>query len=152
MQYLVDNLPIIISMGALGVSVLAYVHSIITKKKALGYEYASLKITRNALFESKLATWKEAFDLYGIDLDEAANDGVTEKHIAYLVLCLDAQSATATALGISVFEYISQSRWRKNMYSQDITVKTWKYAKILFEDFTVKDVDKYLKSLNSKII
>ena len=129
-------IPITISSFSVIISVIAYYHSVKTKKKELDFQYSNFKIDRNLSFEEKLVDWKEAFELYGIDLNEAKKDGVTQKHIAYLILCLNAQSATATALGISVSDYINQSKWRQNMYRQNITKKTWKYARQMFEDFT----------------
>ena len=145
-------IPITISITSVLISIIAYYHSVKSKKKEHGFRLSNFTINRNLSFEEKLFSWKGAFELYGIDLNEAKKDGVTQEHIAYLVLCLNAQSATAEGLGISVLDHIHQSKWRQNMYRQSITKKTWKYARQMFEDFTVKDVDEYLAKIDSKTI
>ena len=142
--------PVAISSFSMMISGFAYFHTVRAKHRELAFQRSSFELGRNVAFEEKLVEWPEAFELYGIDLAEAAKDGVTPQHIAYMILCLDAQSATALSTGTSVLDYITQSRWRQNMYRKDITRKTWKYARHMFEDFTVKDVDEYLARVDSQ--
>ena len=136
--------PVVLSVVSIIVALLVLRHNTATKKFQLDTQYATFKLARNQLIQEKLESW-DVFDLYGIDLEQANQEGVSKDHILFLCICLDSQSAGASALGISVFEYIESSKWRQRMYNQKITRKAWKYTRHMFEDFTVADMDKYLE-------
>ena len=144
LESIIEVAPLVLSVVSIVVALLVLRHNIATKKFQLDTEYATFKLARNQLMQEKLESW-DVFDLYGIDLEQANQEGVSKDHILFLYICLDSQSAGASALGISVFEYIESSSWRQRMYNQEITRKARKYTRHMFEEFTVVDMDKYLE-------
>ena len=115
------------------------------RRREYSLEFAKYIIDMNITIEQKLAEedWESVFELYGIDLKQAKQEGVTKHQILYLNMCLSSQSSRAQALGLTVYEYIDQTYWRQRMLEQDITRKTWKYVRHMFGAFTVDDVDKW---------
>lgn len=134
-----------ISIISAFIAALVYHHNADSKKRELDQSYARYKIERNLLLVTKLDKWEKSFELFGIDMDAALAEGVTKEHILFLAVCLDGQSASATALNITVKKYIEDSRWRKHMYDQEITRKAWKYVRLMYEDFTLEAMDDYME-------
>lgn len=140
----------IISLSAVTVSFVSFFFTYaynrrITKENSR-YQEALFHLERNLAFEGKVADWPEAFDFYGIDIEAAQKEGITLNHMAYLINALNSQASVAMAKGISVYDHIKQSGYRQNMYSHEITRKTWKYVKDMFSDRGTKiHVDKYLE-------
>ena len=140
---------LIISLGALAFSIAAFIISFIHNRNLarenIRIKKAAYYMERNSDVESKLAKWPEALKFYGIDLQDAKKDNISKEQITYLILSLNALYSYCQAEGISIYEEIRNNDYRKRMFSQKETRKTWEYAQNFFQDHVKSEIDKYLK-------
>ncbi len=107
-------------------------------------ERAVFYLERNSSFEGKLFECPEALALMGVDLEEAEREGVSPSLIAYMVMNMNAAISYCTATGRKLEDHIRDSRYRRRLFKQDISRRTWKYARLFSVDAFEK-IDIYLK-------
>ena len=147
------GVPEIISAIALVFSVIAFIVTFHTNKKlskqSTRLQLAEFHMDRNAYFEGRLADWGDAFKLFGVDLDAAKKEGISKEQITFMILSLNALASYANSRGISVYEGIKRSSYRRRMLAQKITRRVWTYARP-FSSSSYRDVDRYLAETYSE--
>ena len=71
-----------------------------------------------------MADWPSVFELYGVDLDVAKEDGVTAEQITYLVLLVTALVARCRRDGVSVSERLQESDYHQRLFSTEFEIKS----------------------------
>jgi hypothetical protein len=72
--------PLVLSIVSIVVALLALRHNIASKRFQLDTQYATFKLARNQMIQEKLESW-DVLELYGIDLEQASQEGVSKDHI-----------------------------------------------------------------------
>ena len=151
MQFEVDPITALVTLVAVITSTYFYFksHSLMAliKDKDEQLNSATFFLSRNEIFEGKLFDHPDCLKLYGIDLDEVHRDGISHQQIAYLVQGFNIVAALKKSGDITSYEdYIDNNEYLKFMFSQEQTIKAWKYAKVLVNADVKTIIDERLVS------
>ncbi len=109
------------------------------------HQDASFNMDRNVKFEGMLLDWPGGFEIQGVDVEAAEADGIRKDHMTYLITSLNALSSYTMSTGETVYDNLKGNEYRHQMFSNEVTRRTWKHVRVFFRRSTQEDVDAFLR-------
>jgi hypothetical protein len=134
-----------LSVIALVISFLSLAYTYLATRRTAHREEVMAHYTRSMDYHGTLADDMSTFRLYGVDIDSAKNEGVTDGQIRYLLRYLIAIGAKIDYDKKSMSEHLETCSYCRNILGQQETRTTYRYVRLAISDFIREGVDHYLK-------